>query len=514
MSGALCGRRLGLAVTVAAVFLALALGWVVAVSTLGTLVLMALIVLGAIYLATPADWIPCLSLVVVTLCAVLVPVNAVEGLFTLGPLYEFNLLALVSILLTGLTIIKNGLGPLLQGRRITVLVVVFLLVFIVVSLASRPTELQSYFGVWSIWGSAFILALYVPRRLVPMVISAWIALAFFEAAYALYEHLVIPPPLFEGYLIEYYGSAVGIAPTSAGGLTRARATFGHPIPLASFLAVACALSLFAVRFPSANLGLLRLVVVTVLAAGTVVTFARSSFFTIIVALCVGLLSPQISNWTRFRVLLFLTIGALIFLSSPLGNIVLDYVLNSENTASFQQRAASLLSVPAILGTGLRPALFGIGAGTQEDLYEASDLRSVGDLQVVDNQYITLLITTGLFGLGIFLGLVWAALSFAWRIGRGSPHKPDSRKVWGLGVALLTVLIAVFFYEGLSWPSTAILFWAILGFLARYEENLYPPFGYRNTQKKVRTKRSRAGASPLLSSSPGVGLRERETRADG
>src|SRR5215213_5070025 len=185
MSGALCGRRLGLAVTVAAVFLVLALGWVVAVSTLGTLVLMALVVLGAICLATQADWIPCLSLVVVTLCAVLVPVNAIEGSsIALGPLSGFYLLALVSLLLTGLTIIKNGLGPLLQGRRITVLAVVFLLVFIVVSLASRPTELLSYFGHWSIWGSAFILALYVPRRLVPVVMSAWIALAFFEAAYA------------------------------------------------------------------------------------------------------------------------------------------------------------------------------------------------------------------------------------------------------------------------------------------------------------------------------------------
>jgi hypothetical protein len=512
MSGAHCGRRLGLAVTVAAVFLALALGWVVAVSTLGTLVLITLVVLGAIYLATPADWIPCLSLVVVTLGAVLAPVNTLEG-------PGFSLLALVSILLTGLTIIKNGLVPLLQGRRITLLVVVFLLVFMVVSLASNPTEQQmgvelllSYFGRWSIWGSAFILALYVPRWLVPMVISAWIALAFFEAAYALYEYLFIPPPLYEGYLLEDYRSAIAL--TSAGELTRARATFGHPIPLASFLAAACALSLFAVRFPPANHGLLRVVVVTVLAVGTVVTFARSSFFAIVVALCVGLLSPHISNWTRFRVLLVLTIGALIFLSSPFGSIVLDYVLNSENTVSFSQRAASLLSVPAILGAGLGPALFGIGAAPQEDLYKAFDLLSVAGLQVVDNQYITLLMETGLLGLGIFLGLVWAALSFAWRIGRVSLHEPESRKAWGLGVTLLTVLIVVFFYEGLGWPSTAILFWAILGFLGRYEEDFYPSFGYRNAQKKVQTKRSKAGAPPLLRSSPGVGLRERETRADG
>ena len=512
MSSALRGRRLGLAVTVGVVFLALALAWVVAVSTLGTLILMALVVLSAIYLATPAGWIPCLSLVVVTLCAVLAPVNAMEGSFTLGPLSGHSLLALLSILLTALTIIKNGLVPLLQGRRITVLVVVFLMVFIVVSLASRPTELLSYVDDSSIWGSAFILALYVPKRLIPVVISAWIALAFFEAAYALYEHLFIPPPLYEGYLLEDYRSA--IAPTSGGGLIRARATFGHPIPLASFLAATCALSLFTVSFPSANLGLFRVVVVTILAAGTVVTFTRSSFFAIVVALCVGLLSPQISNWTRFRVLLVLTIGALIFLSSPFGSIVLDYVLNTENTVSFSQRVASLLSVPAILGAGLRPALFGIGAGPQETLYEAFDLLSVEGLQVVDNQYITLLLETGLLGLGIFLGLAWAALSFAWRIGRASSHKPDSRKAWGLGVALLTVLIALFFYEGLGWPSTAILFWAILGFLGRYEENFYPPFGYRNTQKKVQTKRSRAGAPPLLRSSPGVGLRERETRADG
>src|SRR5215217_9754813 len=98
MSGALCGRRLGLAVTVGAVFFALALAWVVAVSTLGTLVLMALVVLGAFSLATPTGWIPCLSLVVVTLCAVLAPVNTTEGLFTLGPLSGFSLLALISIL--------------------------------------------------------------------------------------------------------------------------------------------------------------------------------------------------------------------------------------------------------------------------------------------------------------------------------------------------------------------------------------------------------------------------------
>lgn len=496
--GALVRRHKVPATMIVALCLALALGWAVATSTTVALGLIAMILLGAVYLTAPAAWISSGSLVIVTLCAVLAPTNATEGLFVLGPLSGTLLLAFISVGLTGLTVLKIGSGPILRGGRLTTLVSLFLLVFLVISVATGPTGDLAFLGRWSIWVSAFVLATYIPRRFIPAMISAWIGLAFVEAAYAIYENLAVPPLLYEGYLSEDYLFAM--TATAGGGVTRARATFGHPIPLATFLAAACALALFAVRFPAGKLNVLRIAVVITLAGGMLATFSRSSWIALAIALGVGLLSPQISNLVRFRVLMVLGVGTVIFLQTPLGASALDYLLNSEGTVSYEQRAASLQSIPTILDAGWLTVLLGIGAGSQQSLYSVVDLLSVDGLQVVDNQYITLLIETGLLGLGIFLAVILTALRLAWASSSVTASLPDARLVWGIGIALLATLVTIFFYEGLSWPSTAVLVWAMLGFLAQYERELVSP----PVQRMVAGSRSEGlttGETPSLKTSP-------------
>jgi O-antigen ligase len=124
------------------------------------------------------------------------------------------------------------------------------------------------------------------------------------------------------------------------------------------------------------------------------------------------------------------------------------------------------------------------------------LQAVQGLQVIDNQYITLLVEVGVLGLGVFLAMFWVAFSFVWRSVYSTSTSPETNLVWGTGVALLGTLMIIFFFDGLSWPPTIILIWAMLGFLARYEQESATPGITRRTEAR-NTKVSNRERSILL-----------------
>jgi hypothetical protein len=468
----LAGGEGKVASKIAAALVAVAFGAIVAVKPLSALVLIAVVAGGIVYFALSADWFSAGSLIFVTLLAVLVPINATEGLFVFGPLSGLASLALMYLILATLSASKAGPTVFARVGKITMLVSVFLVIFVAFSLING-VPLVPLLSEFSIFASAFLLAVCTPGKLVPVVISTWIALAYAEAAYAIYEFLTKPAPLYEGYLIVGYKNMLIPGMET---LIRARATFGHPIPLASFLIVACVLSLFGVRFPTGrHLGIMRALAVGTIVAGIVVTFTRSSWLALAVAVCVGLISRRISVLSKLGFVTSFVVAVVILLQTPLGQNIVDYVANLANTTSYGQRMASIRSVSSFFSTGLRNVVFGVGVGSQQNLYSLVSLQSVGGLQVVDNQYITLLIEVGLLGLGTFLAIASKALSFVWKTVSTTPDPENARMVWGIGVALLAALIAIFFYDGLSWPSTAILVWSMLGFLARHEQDaaFYP-----------------------------------------
>ena len=473
MIGGLSGRHIEFLVVSSAAFIAVGAGWAVAISPIGAVALIAVTLLGTAYLVSPAAWVAAGSLIVVTSYAVLVPVKATLGLLDFGPLSGYAVLAFISACLAALTVLKVGAGPLIRGGKITALVATFLLIYITISFMFGSSDPQSFLLRWIVWSSAFVLAVCTPRRLVPVVIGGWITLAFFEGGYAIYEFLVSPGPLYEGYLVEGYIGA--LVPGEGGDVIRARATFGHPIPLASFLTTASVLALFALRFPPGRyLGPLRLLMFSTIVMGTVVTFTRSAWIALFVAVSVGLASRQAGAWARFRVAMLFIVPISVLLPTSLGDTILNRISSAADSTSYLQRATSLRSVPEILDAGLASAVFGVGAGSQKSLYGLADLHGVEGLQVIDNQYITLLVEVGLLGLSIFLAIIWLAFSFMWRKGSATTTLLEDRLVWGKSVALLAVLIAIFFYDGLAWPPTAMLFWAMVGFLARCEQEIPIP----------------------------------------
>lgn len=453
------GKHVGPTIAVAGVFAALAAGAAVSLSPVVGLLLLAAVLGGLAFFVLPAAWMSAGSLVLVMAFAALVPVNATTGLLAFGPLAGVSSLAFVCVSLAALVFLKSGPGILLRGGKTTILAAVFFLLFVVVSFSNGIPDSQVFLAQWAVWVSAFALAVYTPGRLVAAVVGAWILMGFLGGAYAIYEFLARPGVLYEGYLTADAYRGVLTAGGGAG-LTRAQATFGHPIPLGTFLVTTAVLALWAVRFPPGRyLGVLRLAVLATLLAGAVVTFSRSGWVAFFVAVGVGLAARRSSGWEKIGTAALFIVPAVVLLQTPLGDNIVGYVAGIEETLSFQGRAASLASVPQIFSAGVMSALLGTGAGSSQGIYEALGFQSYQGLQIIDNQYITMLAQVGLIGLGIFLAMAFSAL--------GGALKGSSRLASGIGFALLAALTAIFFYDGLAWPSTAILVWSLLGFLARH-----------------------------------------------
>ncbi len=455
------------ALTIAIIGLAL----LVVVSPIGATALSITIFAGIVCLLVPAGYVSAGLLIVVTACAVLVPVSAVGESLRLGPVSGFALLAAISVTSAMLAVARCGPSAILRGGKTTVLAAALILTLGTVSLVHGSPELLRGVLNWSIWASVFVLALCTPPRYVRIVLISWVVMALLSAAYAVYEYLAKLEPLYNSYLTEVgFSRSIGLT-MSGEALFRAQSTFGHPIPLATFLVVSFALVLWAVQFSLGKLqGILQLIPLTLLGAGIVLTFSRSSWIALSVAVIVGLVYRRTKNTDRMRVIALCGVPMVILLLTSLGGSAFEYTQNLQSTLSFEQRAASLQSLPQLFGTGLGAVLVGAGIGAKQELYGGGVLQSVGGLQVVDNQYITLLIQVGLLGIALFVAMVWSALKTAHEkvliVSRIADGATGRKTFIGVGLAFLSVLCAMFFYEGLYWPTTAVLFWSMLGFLAR------------------------------------------------
>jgi O-antigen ligase len=456
------------------------------VSTLAFVAGSILLALIALTVMIPDSWVAVSSLWFVTALAVAVPIFAMSSV-RFASLTLVTLLALIIDTLAILTVIRCGLGTILRGGRTTVFVAVFFLILAICSLVQGSPNLQEAIVArgtfWSMWASAFVLALYVPPRLVRTVLISWIVLAFGEAVYAVYEYLASLDPLYISYLLPNL-QELQIS-ESNGTLLRARGTFGHSIPLASFLVASFALALWAVRFPTKrDLNLVQLAILAVVAIGVAVTFSRSAWIALFVTIVAGLVFHRTSNLRKWRIIaLCSALGAILFFS-PLGSYAFGHAQNLINTASFEQRANSLQSIPELLSMEPLTVLFGWGVNADQELFSEGVLQQAeGAPRVVDNQYIVLFIEVGLLGLGAFVAMLWAAFRVRWQRVSAVLGMADSKEtISGIKIALLSVLCSIFFYDGLLVPPTAILFWSMLGFLARQDERA--PFSIGSSRRKV------------------------------
>jgi hypothetical protein len=213
--------------------------------------------------------------------------------------------------------------------------------------------------------------------------------------------------------------------------------------------------------------------VAIIVAGSVATFSRSAWVALIAGVCVGLTSHQISSRGRVALPAAFAIAIVAVLPTSLGESINLYLANSLSSISYDQRVAGIQSMPSFLSTGFKTVIFGVGVGSQESLYGQINLRSVQGLHVLDNQYISLLVQVGLVSVVAFLALVFRAFNFVRRTISATPSSEDARIMRGMAVTLLALLVAIFFYDGLGWPPTAILVWSIFGLLARREQDAAP-----------------------------------------
>lgn len=445
------------AVVISGALLAITLGWALPTHFTAGAMLFGLVTLGLIALLIPGKWIAPISLSSLSVLVVLFPVGPSVGLLSLGPVSGVVTVALIALVGVVLSV---GRGPSVGEITGVVPILTSLLIshIFVTSVAHQSPDLKALALHWAIWASAFLLGFMVQAQLQKTVIGIWIGLGTVQALYALYEYTARPPALFESYLVGSYDRSIAIG--AFGEIFRAQGSFGHPVPLGAFLVMCTGVVMqMSGRTP------MRLATAGVLLAGLAVTFARSAWAALAVVIVVSLLVAYGASRSRAAIGAIVAIAGVGGAFTSVGQTLLDYTQGAKQTVSYAQRLDSLRSIPRILGGSVDAVVFGHGANSREHLYAENILVSSNNLQLVDNQYITLLFEAGLLGLLLFtaIGLLTLRRAFA-RSDSGHVDRCSHRTQLGLG--LVGLLVTLVFFEGLYWPSVAVPFWSLIGMISR------------------------------------------------
>lgn len=427
----------------------------------GSLASGALVVCGAAVIIAlwvgPARWIPVGAVLVLTVAAVLVPLPAV-GILSVGPLRDVAVLAVGAVILAVTVVIRIRV-PLPTPP---VVFSGFLLLMVVVAASvANGADLWTVAPQWVMAVVAFVLGLTVGPAERRLLIGGWVVIGVALAAYSLYEQWMRPESLFAGLMPPGYRRSVTML--SGAEQFRSQATFGHPVPLSSWLAATFAL-VVADESRERELAsrIVRFAVLAVVALGTAYTFARTGWISLAVALAATLLfrCSKAKGLARISMVALAAVGAVLI--SPVGERVVGYLQVTGETTGFQTRVANLRSVPGVVSSSGTDLIVGYGAGAGKELVGAP--QSPDAPAAVDNQYVTLLLEAGIVGLAAFAGVVAVALKHGIRQARD--EGPAAEAVVPLVVAAASLLAAMFFFELLYWPPTAVLFWCIVGMLCR------------------------------------------------
>ncbi len=380
---------------------------------------------------------------VVALCAALVlsPTSAPSGVILLG--LELVCLALVLAVGRG-QLARRGAGPRL---RVTALVgagaylALLLMSTVVAENASRPVIVAI-----SVVGPG-VLTVMVARAFTADDLRVFarglVGFAVLQVVVATTDLLIRPLP-FLGYTALDGGSRLTNA-LLAERLPRAQAMVGHPIILALLIVVAVGLTwLNTVKLPRG----VRIALVSVLAAGLVMSGTRSAIVALAVAVIYLSLASTRSVGRRIRNGLVISIGALILAAIPASAQYLAIVAaDLSESGSYTHRTGAWGELPAVLSRrDLSELLFGTGSGSEHFLFNAGFLQQDG-LNVVDNQFVTTIIGAG------FVGLLLLLLLMVRTIARGSTS---------VRVTMIMLLVMLNAFDLLRWPGPAILVFACFG----------------------------------------------------
>jgi hypothetical protein len=338
--------------------------------------------------------------------------------------------------------------------------VVALAILIVVSFAqlaiSSYAQVAPIYHVALFWIAGLLLGSTLARD--PRVTDRLGVLALALAIVALVEFVINQPNLWNDVVGATGFNAVG----PSDGELRASSTFGHPLVAGTALIV---MGFIVLTRP----GRKRTILFALIVAGAVATVSRSA----LVGVGAGLLTHlALGHHERSRIVgaiaATVVIGWLTIALVPALNTSFTTRVFGANHESQRIRLNSLHSLKESISHGDRELITGRGLGGSQ-IYLAQTNGNFG-FGVYDNQYVTSLYDTGVVVVLVIAGLIIAGIIRA---------RPSGRTL----APLVAVAAAMFFFEGLYWPVTGLLFWMSVG-LATTPRASYMPRGKAAGQTAV------------------------------
>jgi uncharacterized membrane protein len=305
---------------------------------------------------------------------------------------------------------------------------------------SGPTHAQLHLLIGA---SVLVMAMLANESERSFIIRSVIVLASIEGAFAIYEALAQPTPLWGYSTFSAGGVPVQVDSQIFANVARAQGSLGQPLVLAFLLLAGLGL---VIGFRPMTSALLYWSIVAAIVGGLIATGSRSG----LAVAAILLLFSKHRAAGRWVVGLYLSCLALALLTL-FGFWESDVVNRFFASNSLSHRTSSWGSVSSLLSQQrLTQVLFGNGFSSTRRLYDTGILPNSNGFYAVDNQFVSTLAELGLVGLVAIVGVI------VWTVLRG-----DRRFVW----AILGALAMFWSFEVLLWPSSYAILLVLLGLAA-------------------------------------------------
>lgn len=317
------------------------------------------------------------------------PIHLVPSAFRFAELGALALFAMIALLHRGVQpLTKPAIG----------LVAVYLAVTFFATQAAGIEDAPFQFLMHAIVGAAFLIfgttANQGERK---TIIRTIVFVGVLEALYALYEYVATPAVLWASPVPEQWQwMYTRLANEILSGGLRSQGSFGHPLLLSFLMIVALGLAL---RSPF-KWKLARPAVVGLLFIASIAAGSRSAAL-IMAGMAIFAYGASRFAWLR-GIALTGVVALLAFTSSFLSS---DLVQRFVESGSLSHRQGALDAVPRLLSEQSAALVwFGNGFHSRQDLYGRGLLQLDGFV-AIDNQFVALLVTTGLFGVAVWVLII-------------------------------------------------------------------------------------------------------------
>lgn len=262
-------------------------------------------------------------------------------------------------------------------------------------------------------------------------------------------------------LLDWLGTVPGLTLDSTGvstrgAFTRASGTAIHPLEYGTVVVASLPLAITAALSggfrPAGGAGRLRWwLPVVFITVASLIAVSRSAIVGLAVALTASLPAiPRASRWIVGVGGAALALGVIAFVPGMLGTVVGLFAGASEDPST-QSRTDALARVPEFIASS---PIIGQGFGTFLPRY-----------YIFDNQWVLFIVEIGVLGMLLVVALVVAAIGSAVGASRRSPFGDTRATSLALAASMITIAVLLLFFDGLSFPISAGMFFLIVGLCA-------------------------------------------------